>query len=361
MKGFSKTKSSNLIRNDASGIYYAYARTGSTNGKLSRRAISLRTTSLETAKLWLPGKLALLHAGRTAVKVSTYTLGFCAGVYLENKRAQGRRGKLLKQSSLDYRTETVHMLRKTWPGFDKISIAGVKLDEVRAWANRARAKYSPTRFNGMLESLRGCFEVALEADIVAKNLALKVDRAAVVLMPRFVPTREQFTAILARLDDHPRRKFATIGVRALAFTSLRPKEARNLVRSDVDLAQRTLLARVTKNGDPRVVHLIDQAVELFESEGVDKVLAALKMSPRKALRTVARELKLDQFCAEKGFKPMSPYTFRKLYLTRMIECGVDIIVSANTAGHRDKGRTLLNSYVQPRAEHIREQVRKVIV
>jgi len=140
-------------------------------------------------------------------------------------------------------------------------------------------------------------------------------------------------------------------VRALAFTGLRPVEARNLEAGDIDLAGRTLTARVTKNGEPRRIHLIDQAVEIFAEDAVG-TLAALKTSPKRALISVSREL---------GLPRLTPYAFRKLHLTRLIEGGVDILSVADAAGHKDRGRTLLGSYTRARPEHVREQVRKVVV
>lgn len=137
-------------------------------------------------------------------------------------------------------------------------------------------------------------------------------------------------------------------MRGLAFTGLRPDEARHVEAADINLKARTLRVRITKNGEPRTIHLIDQAVELFEAE-LPRALD-FKKSPRKALQTVCRQLELP---------PITPYTFRHLFLTSLIESGMHIAAAALEASHRDKGRTLLGTYAHPRAEHVQSQLRNV--
>lgn len=351
MSDWIKCQVSNLWRNRVSGRYYARTEVREANGKVRDVWKSLQTDKQSVAKLKLPAALARIRA-KAALARSDLTLGEAAEIYLEQKRVRPRRGKMLKPRSLDYRRETVTMLRNTWTGFDQLRVQEVSKLDCLAWSDRARQAYSWTRFNGMLESLKGIFETAIEAQLIEANPAAKIERAPKPKTERFLPSREQFTEILRRLDSHPKRDQARLGIRALAFTSLRPNEARNLAPEDVDLKAGTLLARVTKNGEPRVLQLTDQARDFFEAEGVANVVAALKHSPRRALMTICREMKLPT---------VTPYTFRRLHLTRLLEEGVDILAVAATAGHRDRGKTLLGHYAKIRPEHVREKVRGVYI
>lgn len=347
MKGFSKTQYPNLLRNDASGVYYVQARTG--NG--GRKAASLKTDLLSVAKLRLPLALARVRAEAGRLHGGKLTLAEGAAIYLDNKRKLGRKGKLLKASSIGYREWTIEAIRGLWPGFDETRIAAVTPAMCQDWAKRARAKYSSVQFNGQYQSLHGIFEVAIDLDEIQISPMRRIEPARVVVKEKVIPTREQFTAILLALDSHPKRKFAALSLRALAFTGLRPKEARNLTVEDYDAVNHTLTARVTKNGDPRTIELIAQAVELFEAD-LPGVIAALKKSPKKALNTVCRDLE---------YQHMSPYFMRHMHLTRLLECGVDIIAAASAAGHRDRGKTLLKHYAKQRPEHVREQIGKVFI
>ncbi len=342
MKGFKRTRHPNLLRHEASGNYYVRARTG--EGREVAR--SLETSVLSVARVKMPRVLAAILAAAGRLRGGNLTLGECAAVYLDRLQTRGR-----KSRSLDYRRETVEMIRRMWPEFDKRPAALVTKSECLAWADRGRRKYSGTRFNGMVESLRGILEIAVEAGAVDSNAARFVERARVKPAVRFIPSRDEFTRILAKLDALTSRRHAALAVRALAFTGLRPVEARNLTAADIDLAKRTLTARVTKNGYPRTIQLTAQAWQLF-ADDLPGTLAALRRSPKKALGSVSREL---------GLPHISPYTFRHLHLTRLVESGLDIITVAETAGHRDRGRTLLGSYTHARPEHVREQIRKVTI
>jgi site-specific recombinase XerD len=56
---------------------------------------------------------------------------------------------------------------------------------------------------------------------------------------------------------------------------------------------------------------------------------------------------------------LTPYTFRHLFLTRLIEAGVDIRLAAEEAGHRDRGKTLHGTYAHVRPDYVRERLKSV--
>lgn len=348
MKGFSKTQFPNLIRNDGSGIYYVRTRVG--NGR--RVARSLDTDLLSIAKLKLGRVLAELRANAGRVSGGNVTLGECAALFLQRKKLHGRNGRQLAPRAFDYRRETVEAWRRAIPGFDQYRVALLRPEEYQTWVDRVRAKYRWTRFNGMMETMRGVLAEGVVAGALERNPAEKFMRARRPAGGMEIPDPDMFGKILWALDQTQARRWARLSVRGLAFTALRPNEARHVTRADVDLDARTIRARVTKNGEPRTVNLSDQAAEFFAAEGVDQVLAAWKKSPRKALATIARELKIQR---------LVPYTFRHLHLTRLLESGVDILAAAAAAGHRDRGRTLLGSYAHARPEHVRAVMKKVVI
>lgn len=352
MKRWKQVKT-NLWRNQESGTYFARTKI---KGKDTWR--TLETDSRAVADLKLPAKLAKMRASGGAFKGASggnLTLPECAAIYLERKRERGYRRrnqaafKPLKPRSLAYRQETVEGLRRLWPSFDERRAAAVTEQECNQVADRARRRYGATRFNGILQTMRGMLAVAIEAGCLESNPAAGIGTAEVKAAQKTIPTREQFTEILRRLDGPTRRKYARLSVRALAFTGLRPNEARCLKPEDVNLKSGVITARQTKNGKPRVIQLIPQAAELFEEEGVNRVLRALKKCPRKALMTIGRDV---------GLK-LTPYTFRHLHMTELVESGVDIATAAAIAGHQDRGVTLLRNYLHARPEHVRQQLGRV--
>ena len=352
MKGFKKTRIPNLVRHVAGG-YYVRVRTG--DGRQVCR--SLETTVEAIARLRLPGKLAELRAAAGRRVTTSITLEECWRIYRGQLELRGfKRGRQAafrrhKARSLDYRDETWAAIAAAWPGWGARKAADVRWPDCQSLAERLAVKFkSETRFNGCIQTLRGVLAVAVENGLLAENPALRVPFRVVTPKERFIPSREDFLAILAELDKLPARRFARLNVRALAFTGLRPREARFVTAEDVNLAAGTLRACETKNGQPRTLRLIPQAIELFQREGLDTVLEALRKSPRKALNTICRTLEMPR---------LTPYTMRHLHLTALVESGVDIGVAADIAGHQDRGVTLLKHYRHGREEHIRKEIGKV--
>lgn len=349
MKGFSKTQYPNLIRNDKTGIYYARTRIG----KNARKSKSLQTDVFSVAKIKLPRMLAQIRAMAGRLKGGNLTLNDCAEVYKQHRHT--RKGKSLADRSVDYRSECVEAIRKTWPDFDKTKVALVTASDCAGWSKRARPLYGATRFNGMIDALRGFFKVAIIAGTIDKNPMLdpivEIPRATFQFKKRHIPARDLFGRILLKLDSHPARKYAALSVRALAFTGLRPNEARHLRPDDFDASNQTLRARVTKNGKERTIELIPQAFDLFDKD-LEKTIEALKMSPRRALATISLELKI---------KKLVPYDLRRLFSSRMDEANVSLAVGAETLGHQDRGQTRLKHYIEHNRDFIRKQMSKVVV
>lgn len=357
MKKRWKTVKTNLLRNSDSGTYYAVARV---SGKLIWR--SLETTVRSVADLRLESKLSEIRADGRGEKFSNITLGECAAAYLKRKKERGyrrrnrqgveqARSRPLKDRSLAYRHETVEALKKLWPDFEEQPAAMATETVCHAVADAVRKQYGASRFNGIIQSMRGVLDIAVENGALTRNPAASVSFAEVKPSDKPIPNREQVKELLRLLDAHPRRKFARLSVRAMAFTGLRPNEARHLTKADIDLVAGTLTARATKNGKPRTLQLISQAMALFKDEGVDDVLEALKKDPRKTLSTIGDLI---------GLK-MTPYTMRHLHMTALVESGVDLPTAALISGHQDRGVTLLKHYLHARPEHVRKQLTKVVI
>jgi hypothetical protein len=210
MKNFSKTQYPNLARH-VSGIYYAVTRIG--QGRRVTR--SLHTKLLTAARLKLPDAIAIIRTGVGCHIGSDLTLGECLAAFLERKRLQGHKGRMLKPRALEYRRDTGRMLRETWPQLDQ-KAAQISVADCRAWADRVRPLYSGGRFNGMVETLRGALALAMEVGCCQSNPALAVHRAQVRPQEKFIPSRSQFTDILTQLDRLPSRRHAALAIRVLA-------------------------------------------------------------------------------------------------------------------------------------------------
>lgn len=347
---------SNLYRHE-NGKYYIRT-------KVKGRPVwkSLKTKVRSVADALFSHELAKIKASNGAELGPDITLGECAATFITNKRERGFRrrnrqgheqaqSRMLKPRSLKYIEDNITYLKKQWPSFDETLASSVTTQLCHEVADKVRRQYGATRFNGIIQAMRGILAVAVGGGALQSNPAMNVFFAEVKTEPKQIPTCEQVAEVFKLLDDHPQRKFARLSVRAMAFTGLRPNEARNLDPADIDLKAGTLTVRETKNGKPRTIHLIAQAVELFKTEGVPKVLAAIKKDPRRAIRT----------CGKKVGIHMTPYTMRHLHMTALMEAGLDLRTAAEIAGHQDSGATLWKHYLHARPDHVKKQLSKVVI
>ena len=79
--------------------------------------------------------------------------------------------------------------------------------------------------------------------------------------------------------------------------------------------------------------------------------------PEFKITTIARLLHSAALAA--GMANLTPKTFRKLFITRALQKGVDVATIALIVGHNDDGRSILHNYNQYCPEHINAGVKKV--
>jgi integrase len=325
-----------MVRYAPSGTYYMRARVG---GKIIRRSLKTKVESIAVRLLSRMLKEERDRHGRN--KSGKQSVGDAASLYLAAVAAKPD----IKPRSVDYRRETWEMLKRTWPGLDVAIASDVSREDCEAWAARARQKYSPTRFNGCLETLRGAFAQAVKSGSCIENPASHIPRSKIPLLAPKMPSNKEFEEMLKDFDKNPRRALSGLTVRLLAFTGLRINELKNLQPEDIDLDNKWITARVTKNGEVRKVPIMAAAVEPLK----DFLECGHLPHPRRSLGTVSKAIGLE----------LTPHDLRHLFATRCLESGVDVKTVAEWLGHRDGGALLLKRYAHLRDEHSQKMSRKV--
>lgn len=348
VRRFRRTRYANLVLDAVSGVYHARAKVG---GRLVRRALG--TKSIEAAKRRLD---ALLAEERTrtnlhAPMVDGWTMGRLADSWMEAVAANGD----LKPRAVEYRRETLAMIRATWDGFDALKPTAVSAGQCKLWAEELRKRYSPSRFNGCVETLRGIFQRAMTLEMVAVNPALQVERKGAAPRKLNLPSVESFRKVVAKLGSKPRTRQAAWLVRFLAFSGARPDAARRVMPGDVDLVRNEISLPPIKHQQSRLTvpmspDLRAVVVELLaEHPGGNQPLLPIR-SPRRALATACREL---------GLPRLRPYDLRHLFTTHLLESGVAPALVAALRGDRDGGAMLLKTYFHARNEAMAKAMRKV--
>lgn len=350
MTKFTKTRHANLVRS-ATGTYFVRAKVG---GRLIR-------ASLHTDKEWtaLVRRDDRLKRERESVAKTKESRGGrmlmmdCIREYL----FQSAQNRKIKKRTKDYHMEAVKMIRASWKEIDTLDAARVTGEQCKEWAEKLRVRFSPTRYNGALDTLRGIFAVAVKAGARLDNPASEVERLSVPRTKLSLPTSGQFQSVLAYLDG--RKSAAKFLVRVLAYTGMRIDEARQLEWRDVDKDKCELHIRFivgernVKNNEERRIPIIPELIPVLDQLHVftgHKV----KVLP---IGTVKNVLKIS--LKTLGVPHFTHHDCRHLFATRCIESGVDIPTVAKWLGHKDGGALAMKVYGHLRDDHSQAMAAKV--
>lgn len=142
---------------------------------------------------------------------------------------------------------------------------------------------------------------------------------------------------IAALDEKLPANFQPIA-RAAALTGGRYRELAELRVLDIDLQARTVLFRVTKNGKPRHVPLVDDAILVFAKaiEGKKPQEFVFHRSPARPWKTSEQIRVMRKACEQAGIEPaISFHDLRHTFGALLAEAGASIQVIAELLGHSD--------------------------
>jgi integrase len=339
----------NLVRQTSSKTLYLRARIG---GKIIRR--SLETTSVRIAKL-KRDKLLLELRTQAGVQRST------GGPITRDEAIEAAKAHYAatpsyqkKPRSLDYRKELLKLLGETLP--DKPVSQWSRADMVRWWGSPGVGKYSATRRNNALGTLRKVIELAMERNermddptALLKRLPVKVEEVA-------IPSREDFRKVVADIGSQKKShsKAAARFVEFLAFCGGRPGEVAGVEWEHVGKEHLLITGGEggTKNHETRRVPIMAEMRRLLDEmrfEGATGPIFSMT-PPKDAIKGACRRLKLPAY---------SPKTFRHVFGTTCLECGVPLATVSDWMGHKDKGVTLARTYAHIRDEHGLAEAAKV--
>ena len=316
-----------LYRYSSNGVYYARIKT---SGKEIRR--SLETTDRDLAKR----NLAKLKDEQSQVdrSKSKITLSELCDRYLKTIQHQ-------KPKTIERKTHIVDRIKRQWPTGSTVQVGKIKPSDIQLWL--ARYKFGPVSRNLHLACIKEILEMAVGDGIIshspASNLkAVKLDKPI-----RRTPTFEQFNAIVQSIrsqefNGHDAEESGDF-VEFIGLAGLGQAEASALTWSDVDWQreQITTFRHKTKSGF--AIPLYPQLRPLLErrysqrTPGKDHVFRI--QNAKKAIAAACRRLKLS---------PFSHRSFRRMFITRAIERGVDVKVIAEWQGHKDGGKLILGTY-----------------
>jgi integrase len=324
---WTKSKTACLYRYNPTGEYFARVRFG---GKLYRK--KLGTDDYQFARR----KLADFRRdlGRTDATRGNTSFGAVLDKY------ERTIGSLSTSSQKDKRA-IIGKLKSKWFGIDTLPLRSIKPSDVSAWLSRHCGDKSASYYNSVLTLIRDAFDLAVRDRIIVDSPAAHITYKKRNAPIRLTPSFEEFKSIVASIRSQRLNREAEQSadfVEFLGLAGLGQAEVRSLRRCDVDLESGRIITFRHKTRQGFVVPIFPQLRPLIEKLCDGKHHDERLFSHDDAAKALANA------CKRLGLPNYSHRAFRRLFITRAIERGVDVKVLALWQGHRDGGKLILQTY-----------------
>jgi len=308
------------------GTYYARFKSG---GKEIR--CSLRTADRKLAERNLAEKKR--QQSQIDPAKSKMTLAELCDVYLQTVQHQ-------KPKTIERKTYIVRRIKEDWPGGSRVQVARIKRSEINLWL--ARYNFGPVSRNFHLGCIREILTMAIGDGIIVYSPAANVKRAKIDKPIRKTPTWEQFQAIVESIrsqvfNGHDADESADF-VEFIGLAGLGQAEASTLTWGDIDWRREQMITFRHKTKSGFAIPLYPQLRPLLEKRHAQRAGEGRVFKIDNAKRAI------EAACKRLNLPAYSHRSFRRMFITRAIERGVDVKVIAEWQGHKDGGKLILETY-----------------
>jgi integrase len=322
-----------LYRYSSNGVYYARFERGS---KEVRR--SLRTTDRASARR----ALALLKEEQEQIDPAQGKLTIAKLCDRYWMTIQHQKPKTLERKSLIIRRIKLH-----WPTGKFTQVARVKPSDVELWISRYQLGAHSRNLH--MECIKQIFDMAVRDEMMARSPAAHLRRVKRPTPIRATPSFEEFKAIVESIrsqkyNGHDADESADF-VQFLGLAGLGKAEAAALKQSDIDWKRQTITTFRHKTKSGFAIPIYPQLKPLLlrrRREGAPNEHLFAINNAKKTIANACRRLNLPRY---------SHISFRRMFITRAIERGVDVKVIAEWQGHKDGGKLILDTYSHVNRAH----------
>jgi len=323
-----------LYRYSSNGVYYARIKT---DGKEIRR--SLETTDPAVARR----NLARLKDEQRQIdrSKSKTTLSEVCDQFL--RAVQHQKPKTIERKAL-----IVRRIKEDWPTGRLTQISKIKPSDVELWLSRY--SFGPVSRNLHVACAKEIFEMAVRDNVISRSPAAHLRSSKLDKPIRTTPTFEEFKAIVADIRSQRLSADAQDSadfVEFIGLAGLGQAEASALCWRDINWQSEQIITFRHKTKSGFAIPLYPQLRPLLEklkekSGGLPNERVFAIGDAKKAIAGACRRLGLPSY---------SHRSFRRMFITRAIEKGIDVKVIAEWQGHRDGGKLILDTYSHVNRAH----------
>lgn len=328
----------NLVRHPAGTIYLRAKVAG------EKVRVSLETTDLRQAKRKRDTMLETLRHAASLGSRNIETLG--EALALEKELTLGK--PKLKQATRDYYEHIFSKLAASLP--DHKSAATWTLDEARKWwSAHCKDNPAPQHANNALAIVRRMFRTVVERGIRRDDPTKGIKRLKVP-QTRIddLPTLEQMEALVASIRSQKLRcsEESADMVEFLMWSGLRISEAQALRWEDVNDPWITVTGgeKGTKNKEIRQIPLNSRLRATLARRSWESAHGPV-------FHILTPRLALEGACKRLGLRHLRVHDLRHWFTSHCVEQGIDVVTLAAWLGHKDGGKTLLQTYAHHQKLH----------
>jgi integrase len=256
----------------------------------------------------------------------------------------------LSASSIKGKRAILARIKSDWPQGLLAPLRSTKPSDCEKWLSIQAKRIGRSHYNAYLQLLRDIFRFAVRDRVLAENPATHLKYLKRERPLRLTPSWEKFQAIVADIrgqvfnaNAQPSADF----VEFIGLSGLGRAEAASLSWNDVDLEGKQLITFRHKTRTGFAVPLFPQLRPLLERlslhrNGSPNERVFSICDAKKAIAGACRRLNLPQY---------NHRAFRRMFITRAIERGVDVKVIAEWQGHKDGGKLILDTYSHVNRAH----------
>ena len=324
-----------LYRHKLNGTYYGIKKF---SGK--RKEHSLQTTDRKIAER----KLA--HWVKSIGKVDSDAEKTTLGQLLETLVA-ARKGKSSSTNETD--ASIIKRFKAEWKHGLDVRVSQIKPSQLDEWLANQEGRVKNTTYNRYCGFLKQLFEIAVADRMVVESpfIGVKTRWKKPQKPERFVPTQEQFEAIVNEIRMQPFNAEAEDSadfIEFLGLAGLGQAEASSLKFGDIDWARGILHIKRHKTQErftvPIYDHLkpfIQRLLKQHNSNPSSEAHVFKIKDARKALLAACERLGLFKFTQR---------NIRAVLIRRLWHSKVDVKLIAKWQGHQDGGRLILTTYTE---------------